>query len=41
MSAALLGVNVLVALFDPAHANHEEAHRWLGEIGIRTGRHVR
>jgi toxin-antitoxin system PIN domain toxin len=24
----LLDVNVLVALFDPAHLNHEDAHRW-------------
>ena len=23
-------VNVLVALFDPAHDNHEDAHRWFG-----------
>jgi toxin-antitoxin system PIN domain toxin len=30
VSIALLDVNVLVALFDPAHANHEEAHRWFG-----------
>lgn len=30
MSVALLDVNVLVALFDPAHPNHEEAHRWFG-----------
>lgn len=30
MSVALLDVNVLVALFDPAHANHEDAHRWFG-----------
>src|SRR6516165_8471788 len=29
MSVALLDVNVLVALFDPAHRNHEDAHRWL------------
>jgi len=28
MSVALLDVNVLVALFDPAHQNHEDAHRW-------------
>lgn len=28
MSIALLDVNVLVALFDPAHLNHEDAHRW-------------
>jgi len=30
MSSALLDVNVLVALFDPAHPNHEDAHRWFG-----------
>lgn len=30
MSIALLDVNVLVALFDPAHLNHEDAHRWFG-----------
>lgn len=28
MSAALLDVNVLVALFDPGHVHHEAAHRW-------------
>ena len=28
MRIALLDVNVLVALFDPAHLNHEDAHRW-------------
>jgi hypothetical protein len=27
---ALLDVNFLVALFDPAHLNHEEAHEWFG-----------
>ena len=30
MSIALLDVNVLVALFDPMHVNHEDAHRWFG-----------
>lgn len=30
MIPALLDVNVLVALFDPAHPNHEDAHRWFG-----------
>ncbi len=30
MSVTLLDVNVLVALFDPAHPNHEDAHRWFG-----------
>jgi uncharacterized protein len=27
---ALLDVNVLVALFDPAHIHHEAAHAWFG-----------
>jgi toxin-antitoxin system PIN domain toxin len=30
MSVALLDVNVLVALFDPAHPNHDAAHAWFG-----------
>jgi toxin-antitoxin system PIN domain toxin len=30
MKIALLDVNVLVALFDPAHMNHETAHNWFG-----------
>ncbi|MGI8741686.1 MAG: TA system VapC family ribonuclease toxin [Bryobacteraceae bacterium] len=30
MSAALLDVNVLIALFHAAHINHLEAHRWFG-----------
>jgi len=29
--AALLDVNVLVALFDPEHVHHEAAHRWFGK----------
>lgn len=33
MSVFLLDVNVLVALFDPAHVNHEAAHRWFGTVG--------
>lgn len=32
---ALLDVNVLVSLFDPAHPNHEAAHRWLASHGKR------
>lgn len=28
---ALLDVNVLVALFDPAHLHHEAAHAWFGQ----------
>jgi uncharacterized protein len=30
VSIALLDVNVLVALFDPAHLHHENAHQWFG-----------
>ena len=30
MSVSLLDVNVLLALFDPAHVNHDEAHDWFG-----------
>lgn len=30
--AFLLDVNVLVALFDPTHVHHEQAHDWFGPI---------
>ena len=30
MSVSLLDVNVLVALLDPLHQHHEDAHRWFG-----------
>jgi len=30
MTPALLDVNVLISLFDPAHLNHEDAHLWFG-----------
>jgi toxin-antitoxin system PIN domain toxin len=30
LSVALLDVNVLVALFDPSHLHHEDAHGWFG-----------
>jgi toxin-antitoxin system PIN domain toxin len=29
MSVALLDVNVLIALLDPTHVHHDNAHRWL------------
>ena len=35
MRPALLDVNVLVALFDPAHLNHEDAHRWFARHRTR------
>ncbi len=31
MAAALLDVNLLVALFDSAHVHHDVAHRWFAE----------
>lgn len=31
--AFLLDINLLVALFDSRHVNHEAAHRWFGESG--------
>lgn len=30
MSISLLDVNVLIALFDPSHPQHEAAHQWFG-----------
>jgi len=30
MSIGLLDVNVLIALFDPNHTNHEAVHHWFG-----------
>ena len=33
MKVHLLDVNVLIALFDPAHLDHHEAHRWFGTVG--------
>jgi toxin-antitoxin system PIN domain toxin len=32
----LLDVNVLVALFDPAHVHHDLAHDWFGAIGKKA-----
>ncbi len=31
MSTHLLDVNVLIALLDPAHINHDVAHHWFGK----------
>jgi uncharacterized protein len=31
----LLDVNVLIALVDPAHIQHDQAHDWFGRIGRR------
>lgn len=36
MSAYLLDVNVLIALIDPLHTQHEAAHRWFVDAGHRA-----
>lgn len=33
MSVYLLDVNVLIALVDPAHVQHEPAHTWFARVG--------
>ena len=33
MTGYLLDVNVLIALVDPAHVQHDAAHAWFGEVG--------
>jgi hypothetical protein len=33
MSAALLDVSLLIALFDPLHPNRDEAHAWFKSLG--------
>lgn len=35
MTVFLLDVNVLVALVDPAHVQHDQAHDWFGRVGRR------
>ncbi len=32
----LLDINVLIALFDSAHVNHDSAHGWFGSAGSRS-----
>ena len=36
MSCFLLDVNVLIALIDPTHVQHDRAHRWFGATGKRA-----
>jgi uncharacterized protein len=36
VTAFLLDVNVLIALIDPAHIQHEPAHTWFVALGKRT-----
>lgn len=33
MTTYLLDVNVLIALIDPAHVQHEPAHEWFARVG--------
>lgn len=36
MTTFLLDVNVLIALVDPAHVQHEPAHEWFSRVGHRS-----
>jgi uncharacterized protein len=32
----LLDVNVLIALIDPAHVQHDQVHEWFGRVGCKA-----
>ena len=36
MTRYLLDVNVLIALVDPAHVQHEDVHEWFGRVGRKS-----
>lgn len=36
MTRFLLDVNVLIALVDPAHVQHEGVHEWFGRVGHKA-----
>ena len=36
MTAFLLDVNVLIALVDPAHVQHDQAHAWFARVGKKA-----
>ncbi|GAA4336487.1 DNA-binding protein [Variovorax defluvii] len=36
MSRHLLDVNVLIALIDPAHVQHDQVHDWFGRVGHKA-----
>lgn len=36
MTRYLLDVNILIALVDPAHVQHEEVHGWFGSVGKKA-----
>ena len=36
MTRYLLDVNVLIALIDPAHVQHDQVHEWFGRVGYKA-----
>ena len=36
MTRYLLDVNVLIALIDSAHVQHDQAHEWFGRVGYKA-----
>ena len=36
MTRYLLDVNVLIALLDPAHVQHDQVHEWFGRVGHKA-----
>ncbi|MDP9043545.1 MAG: VapC toxin family PIN domain ribonuclease [Pseudomonadota bacterium] len=36
MTVYLLDVNVLIALIDPAHLQHDQAHNWFARVGHKA-----
>lgn len=36
MTGYLLDVNVLIALVDPAHVQHDQAHEWFAQVGRKA-----
>lgn len=36
MTTFLLDVNLLIALIDPSHVQHDEAHAWFSRVGKRN-----
>ena len=36
MTTFLLDVNVLIALVDPAHVQHDQAHEWFSRVGKKS-----
>lgn len=36
MTRYLLDVNLLIALIDPAHVQHDQVHQWFGRVGHKA-----